>query len=191
MSTVLISTHQRQSVTLFSADCMMSTSYTCLILSQIQSCLDENAADDRTDSFVARFVEASRSDTNGDNFDSEDLKHTVRDLIVAGTDTTSSTLRWSLLEMANQPAVQSRLQQEIDTTVGRDRLPSLDDKRSMPYAQAVILETLRRRTILPYGLLHSTLRDTSIGDFFIPAKATVKLTIVYCLDNIEIYKWGE
>ena len=40
-------------------------------------------------------------------------------LYVAGTDTTATTLRWALLFMCLHPEKQKRVQQEIDTQIGK------------------------------------------------------------------------
>jgi cytochrome P450 len=106
----------------------------------------------------------------------DELLFTVRDFIVAGTDTSLHTQRWLMGELANHPHVQASLHEEIDRVVGRDRQPSLDDEASMPYTQAVILEIMRRRTLVPRALLHRTLCNTSIGDLFIPANTMVNIS---------------
>jgi cytochrome P450 len=42
--------------------------------------------------------------------------------------TVSSTLNFALAFLLNYPEVQSKMQQELDEVVGRDRLPTLDDR---------------------------------------------------------------
>ena len=94
---------------------------------------------------------------------------------MAGDDTSSTTLRWILLHLVNHPDIQSRLQREVDTVVGNDRLPSLADEINMPFTQAFILETMRRHTLAPLAVFHSTVCDTQVGDFFVPMGAMVSL----------------
>lgn len=96
-----------------------------------------------------------------------------RDLILAGTETTSGQLNFSLILLANNPDIQSRLQQEMDSVVSRDRLPSLEDKSRLPFLEAVILEVFRYRTALPLSIPRKTLEDTKIGGFEIPAGSEV------------------
>jgi len=45
--------------------------------------------------------------------------------------------------MLNYPVIMKKVQLEIDTAVGRNQIPTFDDMESLPYLQAVILETLR------------------------------------------------
>jgi cytochrome P450 len=53
---------------------------------------------------------------------------TCQDLFVAGMETTSNTLAFCLLYMVLNPHVQNSIQKEMDSVVGRNRRPSVDDK---------------------------------------------------------------
>jgi len=43
-------------------------------------------------------------------------------------ETTATVIRWAIVLLTNHVSVQERLHAEIDSVVGRDRLPSLDDR---------------------------------------------------------------
>ncbi|CAM1154437.1 CYP2J2 (predicted) [Pycnogonum litorale] len=60
------------------------------------------------------------------------------DLFAAGTETSSTTIRWALLYMSEHPDVQKKVQHEMDEIVGRSRTPSLQDKHRLHYSQAVL-----------------------------------------------------
>ncbi len=47
------------------------------------------------------------------------LQRTIQDLFIAGTETTTTTLKWSLLFMALYPDVQQKVQAEIDQVIGK------------------------------------------------------------------------
>jgi len=134
---------------------------------------DKDNQDESNDSFVRQFLKSTL--TEEDQYDRDELLQTVRDLFMAGDDTSSTTLRWILLSLANHPDVQNRLQKEVDTVVGCDRLPSLDDEVHMPYIQAFILETMRLHTLVPLSLFHKTLCDTQVKEYFVPVGATVSV----------------
>lgn len=52
--------------------------------------------------------------------------------------------------------------------VGGSRLPTMADRASMPYTNAVIHETQRMGNIVPLGLPHMATRDTTLGGYSIP-----------------------
>jgi cytochrome P450 len=51
-----------------------------------------------------------------------------RNLFAAGTDTTFNSVTFALVYMVRFPEIQEKVQEEIDRVVGRDRLPSLEDR---------------------------------------------------------------
>lgn len=46
----------------------------------------------------------------------------------AGSETTASTFRWTVLYLTKYPEVQKKVHEEIDKALPRDRLPTLLDK---------------------------------------------------------------
>ena len=96
---------------------------------------------------------------------------------------TSANIRWALVTMANHVDIQRRLQDEIDSVVGRHRLPSLDDQQKLPYVEAAILELMRYETISPM-IPRETLQDTKVCGYQIPAGTTV--SDIYKLHNLKI-----
>jgi cytochrome P450 len=55
------------------------------------------------------------------------------------------------LAMVLYPDVQKRAQAEIDSVVGKDRLPTFDDRASLPYVDAILREVLRWEPTVPLG----------------------------------------
>jgi len=118
--------------------------------------------------FIRRFIEIQ-----GPDYDRKDLLYILRDLCITSNDTVSTTLMWAIVELANHPDIQDRFQREIDDVVPKDRLPSLDDKPHLPYTEAVILEVMRRRTLVPLYPPHATLRDAKVLGCNIPRGSLV------------------
>ena len=50
------------------------------------------------------------------------------DLLISTASALSTTLTMYVMYMMHHPAVQSKIQFEIDTVVGRNRLPTLNDR---------------------------------------------------------------
>ncbi|GJJ13527.1 hypothetical protein Clacol_007781 [Clathrus columnatus] len=59
------------------------------------------------------------------------------------------------------------MHEELDRVLG-DRLPTLADRKDLPYVNAFCLETLRWRPGVPLAVQHSALRDDVYGQYFIP-----------------------
>ncbi|PKU35690.1 cytochrome p450 2j2-like [Limosa lapponica baueri] len=126
---------------------------------------------DFIDSYLQEIAKA-----NGDgSFQEENLVACALDLLFAGTETTSTTIRWALLYMAMYPEIQARVQAEIDAVIGQARQPSLEDRNNLPYTNAVIHEVQRKGNIVPFNVPRLAVKDTMLDGFFIP-KVTLDLS---------------
>ncbi|KAI9547603.1 hypothetical protein NQZ68_014869 [Dissostichus eleginoides] len=106
-------------------------------------------------------------------FDEENLVGSAWDLFLAGSETTSTTLRWAFLFMAKYPEMQTKVQAEIDRVIGQSRQPSMEDRGNLPYTDAVIHEIQRMGNIVPLNLPHVTNRDVQLGGYTIPKGVTI------------------
>jgi len=48
--------------------------------------------------------------------------------VFGAIDTSSSFIRWAIVILTNHVSVQERLHAEIDSVIGRQKLPTLDDR---------------------------------------------------------------
>ncbi|XP_072045010.1 cytochrome P450 2J4-like [Amphiura filiformis] len=103
----------------------------------------------------------------------KNLPRTLGNLFAAGTETTSTTLRWAVLYMMAFPEIQDRIHQELDSVVGRNRLPKLADKTELPFTCATLFEVQRIATIAPLGVPHSCGEDTTLGPYTVPKGSIV------------------
>ncbi|CAF95843.1 unnamed protein product, partial [Tetraodon nigroviridis] len=106
-------------------------------------------------------------------FDEQNLIFCVLDLFVAGSETTSTTLRWAFLYMAKYPEVQEKVQAEIDRVVGQSRALTMDDRVNLPYTDAVIHEIQRIGNIAPLSLPHVTTKAIQLEGYTIPKGVTI------------------
>lgn len=110
-------------------------------------------------SLTARLIESQRSLGCFDTAMESDIKGVAGTLYTAAQDTvrhppfrdpqrfhsaqTSCVLATFILAMVMNPAVQTKVQQEIDHVVVGGRWPNFEDRESMPYLENVIKEVLR------------------------------------------------
>ncbi|KAF2357342.1 Cytochrome P450 [Trinorchestia longiramus] len=60
--------------------------------------------------------------------DAKELIANMFDLLIAGSETVATTIRWIILYMMLYPDIQAKIHQTLDETVPKDRLPTLADK---------------------------------------------------------------
>ncbi|GER50628.1 cytochrome P450 [Striga asiatica] len=96
------------------------------------------------------------------------IKATIQNLILAGSDTTSIHLTWTLSLLLNHPNVMQRAQYEIDSNIGKNRWAQESDIPNLPYLQAVIKESLRLYPPGPISVPHEASQDCCIMGYKIP-----------------------
>ncbi|XP_043293542.1 cytochrome P450 2B4-like [Cervus canadensis] len=128
--------------------------------------LDPNAPRDFIDCYLLR-MEKDKSDPQS-QFDHRNLIMSVLSLFFAGTETTSTTLRYGFLLMLKYPHIAERIHKEIDQVIGSHRPPALDDRAQMPYTDAVIHEIQRFSDLIPIGVPHMVTKDTHFRGYILP-----------------------
>ncbi|XP_063284167.1 cytochrome P450 2D6-like [Pelobates fuscus] len=156
------------------------------IISKHQKTFDPNCIRDFIDAYLLEMKKVKENNESG--FNETNLLLTTTDLFGAGTETTSTTLRWGILFMMLHPEVQSKVHEEIDKVIGRERKPMMGDLLEMPYTNAVIHEIQRCGDIVPLPFPHMAYRDTEIQGYFIPKGTTVITNLSSVLKDEKVWK---
>ncbi|EMD32418.1 hypothetical protein CERSUDRAFT_118759 [Gelatoporia subvermispora B] len=104
--------------------------------------------------------------------DVETIKNSAGLAYAAGAESMVSSLSCFFLAMVLYPEVQRRAQEELDRVCG-ERFPTFADRASLPYIEAICLETLRWNPVAPLGLPHMATQDDEYNGYLIPAGTTV------------------
>lgn len=124
------------------------------------------------DAFMVRQMQLKDSGVTDSHFHDDNLLATVLNLFAAGTETTSTTLRWGLLLMAKYPKIQDQVQEEITQVVG-SRQVQVEDRKALPFTDAVIHEIQRVGNIVPMAVPHRTTQDITFQGHFLKKGTTV------------------
>ncbi|MEE6498256.1 hypothetical protein FKM82_003017 [Ascaphus truei] len=141
----------------------------CLLQKYIKEHRMELSANNVSGFLDAFLMKQEQESSNPDShFHDGNLLYSVLDLFSAGTETSSTTLRWGLLLMMKYPEIQKRVQEEIEKFIQPGQLPKVEDRRNMPYTDAVIHEIQRFANIVPLNVSRTTVKDVSFRGFCIP-----------------------
>ncbi|KAA0190605.1 Cytochrome P450 CYP3214A12 [Hyalella azteca] len=103
------------------------------------------------------------------------LNQIVNDLFFAGSDTVNNMMKWMAYLLARYPEYATRMQQQIDAVVPRDRMVSLDDKQSLPLVEAFTVEALRYSSMVIFNAERTATRDTNFKGYLVPKGTTVQV----------------
>ncbi|XP_028320465.1 cytochrome P450 2F3-like [Gouania willdenowi] len=145
--------------------------FTMMKIKEHQETLDPASPRDYIDCFLNRLSQEKHSPTTEFHYDN--LVSTVLNLFLAGTETTSSTIRYALSVLIKYPKIQEAMQKEIDGVVGPTRSPTMEDRKSLPFTDAVLHEIQRFMDIVPMGLPHFALKDITFRGFTIPKNTLI------------------
>ncbi|XP_074010724.1 cytochrome P450 2H1-like isoform X2 [Numenius arquata] len=140
--------------------------FTLDIIEEHQRTLDPSCPRDFVDAFLNK-MEQEKGNSHS-KFTVETLSRSTLDLFLAGTGTTSITLRHGFLILQKYPEIVEKIQKEIDSVIGRDRSPCMADRSQMPYTDAVVHEIQRFIDFLPLNVPRTVIKDTKFRDYFIP-----------------------
>ncbi|OCH92180.1 cytochrome P450 [Obba rivulosa] len=104
-------------------------------------------------------------------------------ILIAGRDTTASTLTFAVYLLTQHPEVLRRLRQEVLSKVGPTRMPTYEDIRELKYLRAVLNETLRLYPPVPVNVRYTvdatTLPNTDpLGKpYYVPANTAVAYSV--------------
>ncbi|KAF1595264.1 Cytochrome P450 2G1, partial [Eudyptes moseleyi] len=148
-----------------------------------QASLDPSSPQDFIDCFLSKMQEAyspssspntpTEKEHPSSSFHMKNLITSTFNLFIAGTETTSTTIRHGLLLLLKYLKIQEKVQEEIDRVVGLSRRPCVADWTQMPYTDAVVHEIQRFISLISLGLPHTVTKDTRFREYVIPKGTTI------------------
>ncbi|KAK7390170.1 hypothetical protein VNO78_25469 [Psophocarpus tetragonolobus] len=114
--------------------------------------------------------------TNNSSLTSEEINAQIIELMIATVDNPSNAFEWALAEMINQPKLLQQATEELDNVVGKERLVQESDIPKLNYVKACAREAFRLHPMAPFNPPHVSMRDATVGNYFIPKGSHVILS---------------
>ncbi|XP_065336675.1 methyl farnesoate epoxidase-like, partial [Cloeon dipterum] len=140
--------------------------------------------------FIDIYLKEMQQDTTGFfTVSDEQLTTICVDLFLAGTETTASTIGFTLRYLIKYPHIQEKVRQEIFEVVGKHRAISMEDMMNLPYCTAVLTESLRHSGVTPFPPPKAPKEDTFFNGYLIPKRTMVMVNLRSVLMDEEY--WGD
>ena len=137
------------------------------------------------DDFLEAFIEAKDKDTAETMTDKEIIDE-VMTFIIAGHETSATTLNWAWYELSQNPEEEKKLHAEVDREVSGD-IPEYEEVAKLQFSRQVIEESLR---LYPPVWLYSrtAINDDRINGYDIPAGTNIFFTPYYLHRSSEYWQ---
>nr|UVC58038.1 CYP706V7 protein [Isodon rubescens] len=126
--------------------------------------------------FMQTLVELMQEESYKSSLGIKQIKGMLVDILIGGTDTTSTTVEWVMTQLLRHPKVMKKVQQELDEVVGMNNIVEETHMPKLVYLDAVIKETMRLNPIGP--LIARTLSQScTVGGYTIPKDSSVFVNV--------------
>ncbi|MBZ0280771.1 MAG: cytochrome P450 [Anaerolineae bacterium] len=112
-------------------------------------------------------------DEAGQGMTDQQIRDEIVTLFLAGHETTANALSWTWYLLAQHPAVEQKLHNELDSVL-HGRPPTLADLKSLPYTEQVLQEAMRLYPPV-WNMSRQALTDVEVGGYIIPKGSEVNL----------------
>ncbi|XP_050455199.1 probable cytochrome P450 304a1 isoform X2 [Cataglyphis hispanica] len=154
-------------------------------LERQKATLSEN--DDR--GFVDIYLKKLNEEDKSHNFTEEQLIILLVDLMFPAFSAIPSAISHAIKYFMHNPKVMKKIQSEIDSVVGTGRLVTWEDRINLPYTEAAIRESMRIETLAPLGIIHKTVKKTTLGGYEIPANTPIVTNLAAMNNDPDM--WGD
>ncbi|GKU95922.1 hypothetical protein SLEP1_g9219 [Rubroshorea leprosula] len=124
-----------------------------------------------------QFLLKYRDEDTGKSISVAEIKAMLMDIVVGGTDTTSTMVEWTMAELILHPEVMQKAQEELAEVVGLNNSVEESHVQRLPYLHAVAKETLRLHPAAPLLLPRCPTRSCTVGGYTIPEGTKVFLNV--------------
>lgn len=99
------------------------------------------------------------------------IKGVLMNIFVAGSDTSSALVEWTLTELMRSPEIMRRVQDEVRSVIGNKGKVEESDLDQLHYLKSVLKESLRLHPPVPLLVQRETIQHCKVIGYDVPAKS--------------------
>ncbi|CAN4126563.1 unnamed protein product [Withania somnifera] len=107
----------------------------------------------------------------------DNIKAIIFDMFAAGTETSSTTAVWAMVEMMKNPSILAKAQAEVREAFKDKATLDKIDVEELKYLKLVVKETMRFHAPVPLLLPRECREETDINGYTIPVKTKVMVNV--------------
>ena len=120
----------------------------------------------------------ARDEETGESMDNKQLRDELMTIFIAGNETSSNALTWTLYLLSQNPEVEAKMVREIDDKLDAGVVLDFNTANSFQYVHQVIEESMR---VFPavWSVGRRTIEEDNIGGFRIEKQTNVLIPLIY------------
>ncbi|XP_057811453.1 labd-13Z-ene-9,15,16-triol synthase, chloroplastic-like [Salvia miltiorrhiza] len=107
----------------------------------------------------------------------DQIKSLLYETVSAASDTSATTVEFAMSELVNRPEAMEEVQKELAEVVGMNNIVEESHLPKLHFLHAVIKETLRLHTPVPFLVPRAPLHSSSVGGYTIPKGTKILLNV--------------
>ncbi|KAL8461165.1 hypothetical protein ACS0TY_032589 [Phlomoides rotata] len=107
-------------------------------------------------------------ETDKDEVSDHDLNIIIMEVFLAGSETTSTSIEWAMVELLSHPEIMTKVKDELTRVVGKSNRFNESHIENLPFLQAVMKETLRLHPPIPFLVPRLSIEETNFMGYQIP-----------------------
>ncbi|XP_077216252.1 flavonoid 3'-monooxygenase CYP75B137-like [Tasmannia lanceolata] len=115
------------------------------------------------------------------------VKAMLLDVVIGGTDTTSTTVEWTMTEIIRHPKILKKIQEELVEVVGLSNLVEESHLPKLRYLEAALKEAQRLHPVAPFLSPHKPSQSCTIGGYMIPKDTKVIINVWAIHSDPEVW----
>ncbi|KAG2670236.1 hypothetical protein I3760_14G075700 [Carya illinoinensis] len=136
---------------------------------------EEGMTKTRQKYFLEVLLELREQDYGTPSKSMTQLKAMVLDIVVTGSDTTTTMCEWVMARLLKHPEIMKKVTEELTKIVGLDNLVEESHLPKLHYLEAVIKETFRVHPPGPFLLVRTPSESSIIGGYHVPKGSSIFL----------------
>ncbi|CAI9093815.1 OLC1v1029395C1 [Oldenlandia corymbosa var. corymbosa] len=134
---------------------------------------DGMKSDGNKKDFVQILLEIKKFEDTGEEISLTQKKAILLDIVIGGTDTTSTMIEWAMTEIVHHKEVLEKIQKELDHVIGP--IGTVDESHlpELHYLDAAVKETFRLHHALPFLVPRRPSKSCILDGYTIPKDARV------------------
>nr|QWK52243.1 cytochrome P450 706A3-2 [Isatis tinctoria] len=133
----------------------------------------DKGSEGKGEDFLEVLLKIKDEEEASTNFNMNDVKALLMDMVLGGTDTSIHVIEFAMAELLKNQDIMKRAQQELDEVVGKDKVVEESHIPKLPHILAIMKETLRLHTVVPLLAPHRPSETTVVSGFTIPKDSKV------------------